>query len=398
MKILFVINTLSRAGAEMAMIELMRHLPEHEVELFVLTGQGELSEELPEGVRLIGDEVVPESVHSKKGEKVLFLHTLRAAFSHGSGFKNLPYMVSGAFRMAHNPDRRWENLLWRLLSDGAERFDREYDLAVAYLEGGATYYVADHVRAKKKAAFVHVDYRRAGYFKSLDRDAYSRFDRIFAVSDEVRECFLSEYDNLRDRTEVFENIVDPDRIRGLSEEGSGFDDDYDGIRILTVGRLTPQKGYETAIEAMYILKSHGITARWYIAGEGAMRDRLTKLIEQRGLNGDFILLGNVDNPYPLMRECDIYVHATRFEGKSVAIREAKILGKPVAASDVSGNRELIRDGYDGVLCEHDPADVASAIERLIEDDVLRKELGRHAYDEAELLSEDIDKLTAMMGA
>ena len=61
-----------------------------------------------------------------------------------------------------------DKLLWRAISDGARRFPEEYDLAVAFLEGGSAYYVADHVRAKKKAAFIHIDYQKAGYSRELD--------------------------------------------------------------------------------------------------------------------------------------------------------------------------------------------------------------------------------------
>ena len=397
MKILFVINTLSRAGAEMALLSLMRKLSGYEIDLFVLTGMGELSGELPPGVRLLGDELVPVNVHSPDGKKWLKKKTVQMSFSRLSGIRDLPYMVSGALAMAKAEHKRYENLLWRVFSDGAKRFDTEYDLAVAYLEGGATYYVADHVKAKKKAAFVHVDYTRAGYTRGLDRDTYSRFARIFSVSEEVRESFLSVYPEYADRTGVFENIIDPDRIKRLSGCGKSFDDGYEGARLLTVGRLTPQKGYETAIEAMSILRSHGVKARWYIAGEGAERERLTRLIEKNGLSDDFILLGNVDNPYTLMRDCDIYIHATRFEGKSIAIREAKILGKPVIATDVSGNRELIADGTDGILCELRPQAVAEATERLICDHDLRDRLGREAGKEGEIKRDDIEKLTEMMG-
>ena len=78
-----------------------------------------------------------------------------------------------------------DKLLWRLLSDGAPKIQEDYDLAVAYLEGGATYYTAEHIKAKKKAAFVHIDYEKAGYTRELDLDCYEKFDRIFTVSDEV---------------------------------------------------------------------------------------------------------------------------------------------------------------------------------------------------------------------
>ena len=93
-----------------------------------------------------------------------------------------------------------------MLADGAPEIKDEYDLAVAYIEGGATYYTAEHIKAKKKAAFVHIDYQKAGYVRELDLDCYEKFDKIFAVSDEVREHFLRVYPEYENKTSVFNNI------------------------------------------------------------------------------------------------------------------------------------------------------------------------------------------------
>ena len=97
-----------------------------------------------------------------------------------------------------------------------------------------------------------------------------------------------------------------------------------------------------------------------------------------GLERDFKLLGAVDNPYPYYKECDIYVHATRFEGKSIAIQEAQILGCPIVASDCNGNREQIEDGVDGVLCGFSTEGISKSIILLMEDEGKRKRLGEAA--------------------
>ena len=108
-----------------------------------------------------------------------------------------------------------DKLLWKVLSDGGDRFDEEFDLAIAYLEGGSTYYVRDHVKAKKKAAFVHVDYSMAGYNRRLDKNVYLDYDKIFTVSTEVAESFTRVYKELEDKTEVFNNIINKQYIRSF---------------------------------------------------------------------------------------------------------------------------------------------------------------------------------------
>ena len=287
---------------------------------------------------------------------------------------------------------RWDKLLWRVISDGSEVFPEEYDLAVAFLEGGSTYYVADHVKAKHKVAFVHIDYSRAGYNRQMDKNSYAEMDQIFTVSNEVRTAFLSVYPELEERVSVFHNIINWDRIRNNAQLDGGFTDGYTGIRLLTVGRLTEQKALDLSVQALKLLKEDGILARWYVLGEGEERGSLKRLIRKLGLEQDFILLGSTDNPYPYFKQADIYVHASRHEGKSIAIQEAIYLGCPVVLSDCSGNREQITDGVDGLMCDLTPESIAEHIKMLIQDEALRKRYSRAGEPKTALPNEDVERL------
>lgn len=362
-RVLFVINTLGQAGAEVALAELLKRLndPDLKISLFVLLGQGELIKKIPPFVRLLNKHYSCQSVLSKQGGRELKKTVLRTAFHHAAVLHLLPYLLGNAADMVRKKQFQADKLLWRLVSDGAERFDEEYDLAVSFLEGGSAYYVADHVKAKHKAAFLHIDYGKAGYTRKLDRDCYLKFDRIFCVSNEVREHFIHYYPECEKRIRVFENFIDPDEIRRKAALPGGFDDGYNGIRLLTVGNLSYHKGYDLAIETMVLLKKQGCRMRWYVIGEGPERKKLEKLIEKYGLQKDFILLGKKSNPYPYYAQTDLYVHASRFEGKSIAIREAQVLGCAILASDCSGNREQVCNGKDGILCPPVPQDLASGI-------------------------------------
>ena len=395
--ILFVINTMGGAGAERALLTLLRAIDpqEYEVSLYVLMSQGELIGEVPEYVSIRNEHIEPVSVLAAEGRRYMKHTVINNALNRRSGFKLFGYMISNLMDMLSKKRVQPDKLLWRVLSDGADHFDEEYDLAVAFLEGGSTYYVADHVRAKHKVAFVHVDYTMAGYTRRLDRDAYNEFEKIFCVSDEVKSSFLAVYPEHRYRTEVMYNMIDVDRIRRMAGEGIGFSDGYDGFRILTVGRLNQQKAYETAIDAMHLIKYYGYRARWYVLGEGELREELTGQIHEAGLDEDFILLGAVSNPFPYYRECDLYVHATRYEGKSIAVQEAQVLGKPILVSDVPGNREQIRDGIDGRIVSLDPGLIANAIMGLMDDPTLRESLGREASKIPQGGQESVKKLLAI---
>ena len=401
-RILFVINTLGQAGAETALLSLLQTLARekgearYEISLYVLTGQGEMASRLPADVRLLNKKYREESVLTAKGRKYLKKTVLKAMFTRGTVVKLLPYLVKNTCTMLGKKRLLPDKLLWRVLSDGGMVLPEEYDLAVSYLEGGAAYFVADHVKAVKKAAFIHVDYEKAGYTRTLDKDCYLAFDKIFTVSDEVREAFLKAYPELPEKTEVFHNILNKEEIVRRAEEGEGFTDGFTGIRLLSVGRLTAQKAFEVSVDAMKRLKDAGKNVRWYVLGEGDQRKKLQEQIDTLGLTEDFILYGAVNNPYPFMKQADIYVHASRFEGKSIAIQEAQILGKPMVVSDCSGNREQVCHGKDGLMCGLTPESLAENIMLLLEDEALRGKLGAAAAKKNADAAEEIQKLLSML--
>lgn len=397
-KVLFVINTLGCGGAERAMLNLFGALDskEYEISLFVLTGQGELRCELPDYVHLLNKNYRDESVLTKEGRKLLTMSVLRAGIGKGLFLRRATYLWRNFCNMRRNGKILRDKLCWRLLSDGAPQIKEEYDLAVAYLEGGATYYVAEHIKAKKKAAFVHIDYGKAGYGRELDLDCYGKFDRIFTVSDEVKEHFLEVYPEYKSKVYVFHNLVNQERVRKMAEQGDSFDDDFKGYRILTVGRLTAQKRYDIAINALALLKERcSLPIRWYVLGEGELRESLEQQIKNFGLENDFILMGVKKNPYPYYKDCDFYVHATEFEGKSIAIQEAQTLGKVILATDCSGNREQIVDGVDGCLCRLTAESVCENLLKMIDNSKACKSYGESAREKVLFHTKGLEEFLAL---
>lgn len=398
--ILFVMNTMGQAGAETALVSMLQKIDprEYDIDLYVMLGQGELFDRVPRYVNVINRMHSNHSVLSAKGHFGLACRTLHRAFRNGAIFTWLPYGIKNYRAMKKAGRVLPDKLLWKLLADGARRFPQEYDLAVSFIEGASTYYVANHVQAKHKIAYVHVDYEMAGYTTDLDEGAYEAIDEIYAVSDEVQKGFLKVHPECLPKMRVFHNILDRKSILKMAMKGTGFEDDYEGYRILTVGRLNVQKAYEIAIQALALVRSHGYDARWYAMGEGVMREDLERKIAQNGLQDDFILMGKRSNPYPYYWECDLYVHATRFEGKSIAVQEAQILGCPIIVSDVNGNREQVNHGIDGMICALNPAAVAEAIEFMIENPEARARMGEAAcHKEVEHDQELEDLLKKLKG-
>lgn len=396
-KILLVINTLGIGGAEKALLELLAYLDgqEYQLSLYVLLGRGELADKIPGHVKVLNQKLNNSSVLDGSGRRALVGTVLKNFFRNGHCFDKLTLIISLFIEMVKRGRAQPDKLLWRTVADGAEQFSESFDLAVAWMEGGSAYYVADHVNAKTKAAFIHIDYESAGYTREMDQDCWAKFDRIFAVSEEAQTHFRNVYPEYSGKIGVIHNIVNQEEIRRRAIEPGGFQDSYRGFRLLTVGRLVYQKAIDIAIDVMKLLKDRGVPARWYVLGEGELRSSLEKKIAGLGLEEDFRLLGAVENPYPYYAKADIYVHATRFEGRSIAIQEAQTLGCPVLASDCNGNRQQIVPGIDGLLCPLEPGAIADAIESLLQDEARRKALGEGARAK-KVSRENLEKLLALL--
>ncbi len=399
-KLLFIINTMGRAGAETALIELLKKLDDiggYDLFLYTVIPCGELFDRIPDPVKVINKHVSKSSVLSVPGRLCILRAVIFSFFYKLTGVRLLGYMIDNIKEQKASGRRlQYDKLLWRLLADGRPRIEGSYDLAVAYIEGAATYCLADKVKARHKAAFIHIDYQEAGYTPRMDQACYNKVEKIFAVSKEVGEKFCSVYPEYKNKVRLFRNLLDRENILRKAEEGVGFTDNFEGIRLVTVGRLHYQKGYDIAIEALARLRKDGYPVRWYVIGEGMERRNLETLIKKYSVEEYFILMGAKDNPYPYMKQADIYVHATRFEGKSIAIEEAQILGKPIVASDCTGNTEQIKSGYDGVLLTLSVENLVHELERLIDEPNLQTEYAKHVLEKKMEFPEDLECMLALL--
>ena len=396
-KILFVTNTMGRAGAEKCLQALLELLdPEkYDMSVYSIINRGELYSDMPEYVHILNKNPCTKSVLDNAGLAAIGRQILWSLLKKFSFITYIPYFFRVLFHQIKSKHLDFSKLFWMLLARNAKRFNEEYDLAVAFIEGAATYYVADYLKAKKKATYVHIDYLAAGYSPKLDRKYYDKFDRVFCVSDTVRKVFLKAYPDYSQKTFFFHNMVPRERIIRLSKEGQGFTDGFDGLRILTVGRLHYQKAYDLAIPALAELRRRGHNVRWYVIGEGAEEDNLRALIRQNGVEDSFILLGTTPNPYPYIANCDIYSQASRFEGWCIALAESLVLARPVLASRCAGNEEQVTDGETGVLIDLSTENIVEGMEKLITSPELRKKFTRNLSGVALDFKKDLEMLYAL---
>ena len=173
-----------------------------------------------------------------------------------------------------------------------------------------------------------------------------------------------------------ENIISPRTVQ-VSDDTRGFEDHYQGVRLLTVGRVCYDKGLDLAIETCKILNIKGYDFRWYWVGPYDAENEWIVKIKQENLENTLILLGATDNPYGYMRQADMLIHPSRFEGKSVTVEEAKVLNLPIVATNYSTVCDQIEDGKTGIIVGMKPSEIAAGISELIEHPEIREEIKNH---------------------
>lgn len=276
--------------------------------------------------------------------------------------------------------------------------EEEYDLAVAYAGpmDFISYFVANKIRSKKKAQWIHFDITKIGFSKYFADKIYSKFDKIFVVSEEGKKKLINLVPTLKSKCDVFFNVVSSELVCEQAKQGQGFTDNYKGTRILTVGRLSQEKGQDMCIEAMAKLKKYGYDIRWYCVGDGPYRKACEEMIKKEHLENDFILLGSSTNPYSYMKQCDIYVQPSRHEGYCITLAEARCFDNPIVTTNFVGASEQISSEETGLIVEGNSHDIYIAIKKILDNKQLAEKFKENLSKEKVDSSSEINKLDELM--
>ncbi|MBD2872036.1 glycosyltransferase [Paenibacillus arenilitoris] len=394
-KLLFVMPSLSAGGGERSLINLLSQIDygQFEVDLFLLSHEGLFMSMVPDAVRILP---LPESY--TRFSQPIWDAVPRLLLR---GKPTLAYgriMYSVVNRTESNVGTR-EQGSWKYMARAMNRIEKRYDAAIGFLEKTSIYFCVEKVSAAKKIGWVHNDYDKLGMDPDFDVHYFKQLDHIVTVSDECASVLKKRFPNQNDKVNVIHNIVSPSVIRRLAEKEAKdlYDRQGDELIILSIGRLHPQKGFDLAVKTCKRLVERGYNVQWNIIGEGEEREKLAGLIRKEGLADRFKLLGLRTNPYPYLKQADIYAQTSRFEGKAIAVDEAKILNKPIVVTNFSTAKDQIEDGIDGLIVEMNADSVAAGIGRLIQDREARKRMTDH-LSRLQLGTEgEIEKLYKLLG-
>lgn len=271
-----------------------------------------------------------------------------------------------------------------------------YDIALSFLM--PHHQVAYKVNAHKKIAWIHTDYSRVVVNTKAELPIWSEFDYIASISPDVTRTFTSAFPTLGNKIIEIENIISPEFVRAQAELGTAPElENKTHIKLLSVGRPCYAKNFECIPPIVKDLRQRGLDVHWYVVG-GLASDEIRTLINETE-TGDYVhFVGSRTNPYPYIAACDIYVQPSRYEGKSITVREAQILCKPVVATAYPTAPSQIRDRVDGIIVPLEPVACAEALYKIIIDTSLQSSLINHLRESDYGNMTEVEKIYNLLNA
>lgn len=383
--ILFVMPSLGSGGAEKSLVNLLSLLDyeKYKVDLLLLKPEGLFLGQIPQEVNVLQ-----------------IAKSLQYAYKINMGvFKTFSNMKLGVLRTVSTAvcklkykenarQQRWVKYYKKYLPV----LKGKYDIAIGFLEGDASYYVIDKVNAKKKILWIHNDFNEIK--KNEDAVIYESYfqkaDTVVSISNKCVDILKQNYPRLQDKFINLPNITSSSLLKKMSEEYDVPELTKYKFNILSIGRLTKQKGFELAIDALNILKDEYSDIHWWIIGAGELDNQLKKQVKENALEKYVTFLGLKANPYPYIRSCDLVVQPSRWEGKSVVLDETKILKRPILATNYSTVKDQLNDKKEGLIVDMNSKAIAEGIISLRENfqlyNSIQSYLEKHEYgNEKEIL-------------
>lgn len=391
-KILFIIGILDTGGVSKSMLSLLNVIDKemYEISLLTMNNSGTFSSQIPTGVRILSDSRLTALTSGFSGVKDLI------SFRKGIGFHPLLAILSLIRFVLSFIDKSLAGVFLARISPKIT--DENFDLIIDYNGQQDLYYMVDKLNGKQKITFFHSDYRKWRYYERADRKYFGKVDGIYTISEECVSALKEVFPEYTDKFHLMENITSPSLINKLADEliePTLTKQQYDFI-IASLGYVSIGKGSELAVQVAKKLKEVGISFEWWFIG-GVTNDwDYQGFVKKNGLEDNVKFLGVKANPYPYLKRADLYVHLSKFEGKSIALDEVKVLCKPIVVTNFSTVHDQFKDRVNASICEMTVEDATDKITELIHNTNLRQSytdyLKQHIVDN----SNEIEKLYSLL--
>lgn len=386
-KIIFVTKALWIGGIETALVNLLNNFDyeNYDITLLVLKAELDMKDKVNSKCRLIIID---------REQTVTFNDVYKyQRLYHLTEETDNPSILHSAMMWAV-PAIKWaENRLYiRYIRDLLK--NEHFDAAIIYSDVVAEAAIRA-VNADKYLMFYHHGAMRHVYH---DKIAYKKCNKIIAVSEnqamELRK-FVPKYEN---KIITIHNLTDVDGIRAKAAEPTFEKFDKAKLNIVSVGRVSHEKGMDLAVKACAKLVKDGFAnVCWWIVGDGPAMPEVKKTVSELNMEEYVNLVGMKENPYPYIKQADLYVQPSRFESFGLTIKEAMILDKPILSTDTLGAKEIIQNQKNCIICSCDEFDLAQNIKKIIDSSQLFNDISffhkkAEFYNENKMLMEKIEEL------
>lgn len=394
-RIFIAIHYLEIGGAETSLIGLLNAIDTdlYDIDLFLYSHRGELLKQVPDTVHLLPEikkyDVIEKPIKEaiQKGFPDIALARLWAKYQFAryakrnqlkEGSAILQYVFDAVTPLLPNINP-----------------NTEYDLAISFLTPHNI--VLNKVKAKKKLAWIHTDYTKISVNVEKEIKVWSQFDHIVSISEDVTRSFLSVFPTLAGKIIEIANILFSRTVRAKALASKvDFPIQNGRVNLLSVGRFTFAKNFDNVPDICRRILQEGCEVYWYIVGYGGDEQLIKEKIKEAEMEEHVILLGKRENSYPFIKECNIYVQPSRFEGNAVTVREAQILCKPVVAANYPTAHSQIKQGVDGIIVPQDNAGCAHEIAQFIKNKELQQKIVGYLKEHDYGNEKEVQKLYSLM--
>ena len=370
--ILILSHAMELGGAEKSLLGLLNAIDskKYQVDLFLMRHEGSLLEDIPENINLL-PEIPAYTVLARPLKDVIKERHFILAFGRIVGkikarsYEKKRNIIDSGVGLEYSHKYTVPYL-------PKIQKQKVYDMAISFLT--PHYFVEQKVRAKKKIAWIHTDYSKVQINVESELKMWKKYDKIVSISDAVTESFLKVFPDLKDKIVVIENILPEQLIYKQMDEFDVSEEMFsEGVKLLSIGRYCYAKNFDNIPNICSRMLNKGINITWYIIGFGVAEELIKEKIREEKMENHVILLGKKQNPYPYIKACDIYVQPSRYEGKSVAVREAQLIKKPVIITNYSTAKSQLENEIDGLIVPMENKDCADQMVEIIQDvEKLRK--------------------------
>lgn len=361
-KVLFMLNDMNVGGTEKAFLNLVDTMSpeEYEVTLLLLRRWGGFLEDVPDWIKV---ETIEGYDRLKREIMDPPLPIVKDYWKQG--------------KLWRGAGIAWTHLRFKLTGDrapyyrfvlrGTQKKRERYDVAVAF--AGPTdvisVYLQEHIEAPIKVQWIHFDIRKFQFNAETARKLYPKFQYVFVVSEEARQALVQVLPEIEGITRTVPNVISARLCRQQAEQGEGYTDGYTGTRILTLGRLSSEKGQDIIPEVAAELAARGLDFRWYLVGDGKLRSVIEEKAETLGVSDRVVLLGTKTNPYPYLKDADLYVQTSVHEGFCITLGEAKVFDLPIVSTNCAGAHEQLDGLENSRIVERNKDEILQAVLQLL---------------------------------